>query len=79
MSTKRFNPKKKDEAGKSNGRRASSAATAIRTYAGLRSVEPIEDYHLSDLVADIRHMCHRDGRDFDEILANAQRHYLEEK
>jgi len=85
MADKKFKPNKKttnDGLGRSvktNGQKAMEAETLLLKYAHVRSNRHLEDYHISDLLADIRHLCHRDGRDFDELVADARMHFVAER
>lgn len=74
----KFKPNKKD-GGYTNGKRAKVAENTIREYAGLKPRRPIDDYHISDLLADIQHLCHRDGLDFDELVDQARTHFVAER
>jgi len=85
MPIAKFKPNKKvtnDGLGMSartNGQKAMEAETLLLKYAHVRSNLYLEDHHISDLLADIRHMCHRDGRDFEELVASARTHFIAEK
>jgi hypothetical protein len=85
MATKHFKPNKKitndglGASSKTNGQKAIEAETLLLKYAHVKSNRHLEDYHIADLLADIRHLCHRDGRDFDELAAEARTHFIAER
>lgn len=85
MPTAKFKPNKRKTndglgmSAKTNGHKAMEAETLLVKYAHVNSAQHLEDYHIADLLADIRHLCHRDGRDFDELVAEARTHFIAER
>jgi hypothetical protein len=65
-----------DRSGWTNERRAERAAEALSTFMG--SDHPDES-HLPDLLCNLMHLCDRDQRNFDDLLAHARRGYEDER
>jgi hypothetical protein len=71
---------------RTNHERAHAAAHAVLSRRRLTEpmAEPFdlsttEDEHVSDLLADIFHLCDRDGHDLVHLLAQARANYLNER
>ena len=61
-----------------NENRANWAENAINNYCQETGDDDTET-GMTDLLADMMHLCDRDGFDFSTSLARAEMHYLEEK
>lgn len=78
MST--FHPNKKvDHDGPNNSTRAANAACTVRRHATIAPSARLIDYHIVDLISDLRHLACREGLDFDNLLEQSARHYQDEK
>jgi hypothetical protein len=78
---KRFAPNKRVDPppAPTNGDRAVRAEIAVNAYWGSDAQqEPIGD-RVSDLLADLMHLCHRDHVDFEVIFDRASRRFEEEQ
>lgn len=66
-----------DKCGRTNNDRANRAAVALITH---REGEPVDEADLRDLLANLMHMCDRDGTwDFEAELRSAARNYRDER
>ncbi|MGH7407625.1 MAG: hypothetical protein ACREKF_06405 [Candidatus Methylomirabilales bacterium] len=61
---------------RTSGQRADTAQAIVQWYADLVSgtVDPSDEI-LVDVLADLQHLAHREGWDFDALLALARMHY----
>lgn len=71
----RFDPSKADQPdGPTNGKRASNADAAVRVAAHSRGeAESVDEDTVRDLLADLGHLCDREGLDFRRLCAVAKR------
>ena len=51
---------------------------AARNFTDAQFDERLEDYHLSDLITSLLHLCDREGFDRDKVLERATRAHEEE-
>lgn len=72
----RFNPEKATDDGRTNAERAAQAFGVLQTYDGVWGVGTDV---VSDLLADLLHLCDRQGWDFEEAMTMARKHHAEER
>jgi hypothetical protein len=65
-----------DGHGPTNGDRADRAEAALAAY---RGDDQPDESHLADLLCDLMHLAHREGRDFDAELARGRSCFTEER
>ncbi len=64
---------------RTNDDRAESAMRALVYYSQkAHGGESYQDYHLSDLLGDLRHLADSYGEDWDALLETANTHYIAE-
>jgi len=62
-----------------NTKRADAALAALGQHAAPAPVEAAEvEEAMIDLIADLKHLAHREGVDFNAVLRMAGQHYFEE-
>lgn len=73
----KFDPDKDvDNVGRTNGQRAENGQRALDYW---RRHERPDEADLTDLLADLMHMAHRDGINFEQELERAQRNFEVER
>lgn len=77
----KFDPAKRDDPdGPTNGQRAERAAGAVVYACGARGEHPdIGEDGIRDLLADLGHLCDREGLDFVKITATATKDWRAER
>lgn len=68
---------------KHNREAAQAALDAVRAFSELPGQEPITGpellkQNITDLIADLAHLCDREGIALSELIKSAVRHYMEE-
>lgn len=78
-----WNPDKADAGGEPTGvMNSTRAARAMRsvTVRGAKCLDPEDpESNIVDTIVDLGHLCDREGFDFDELVARARRHWVEER
>ena len=61
------------------GQNAADAEAAIRSYTDAIADPDIQDYHISDMIANCLHLCDKYNFDADEVIRLARIHWEEER
>ena len=69
-----------DDVTQTNGLRADRAYGILKRFAVLLDCPDaaLDSDHVTDLLADVMHLCHREGVNFDDSLGMASMHYAAE-
>ena len=67
-----------DDVTQTNGKRATRANVTLERYKQLSDSWRGRDEEVTDLLADLMHLCHREGTNFGEALKLARMHYRAE-